>query len=464
MIVPFPERSERSERSGRAAEAPSRTRPDLLRAEWERIGLLGHCLAQGRRGQPVPDETLSRLEQLQAEIQVWRAEAWGEEDLSSYEYDLLACALAPEAEPRLGWLFQSLQSQSTAPQPYPTAALVHDLLALDALEANEIYAALAPDAPLRRRGLIRVDGEDPYQPIRPGTGVAARVLGRYEAEEVPPGAIPVRLTPRWSDLILPPDRITMLRELLLWVQHRDTVVEQWGGGDCGGPLALFAGPSGTGKTFAAAVIAAELGWPLYRVDLGRMVSKYIGETEKNLNRLFDTAHGRPMVLQFDEADSLFGKRGEVKEARDRYANLEVSHLLARVETHQGPCVLTTNLRKNLDPAFVRRFQVVIDFPRPDTGSRRQLWSRLLPPRAPRLPEVDPGFLGGAANLTGGGIRNAALHAAYLAAGDGTPISLAHVALAVWRELGKDGRELTRADLGPLSEHLPEEGSCGPSTN
>jgi hypothetical protein len=448
-------------------EAPETvpSRPDLLRAEWERVELLGHCLAQGRRGQEVSGETLSRLEQLQVQIQVWRREAWtavSETELAPHEYDLLACALAPEAEPRLGWMFQSLQPST--PQPYPTAALVHELLALDALEANQLYASLAPDAPLRRLGLVRLDGEDPYQPIRPGPGVAARALGRYEAEEIPPGAVPVRVRPRWNDLILPPDRITMLREMLLWVRHRQTVVEEWGGGDCGGPLALFAGPSGTGKTFAAAVLAAELGWPLYRIDLGRMVSKYIGETEKNLNRLFDTAHGRPMVLQFDEADSLFGKRGEVKEARDRYANLEVSHLLARVETHQGPCVLTTNLRKNLDPAFVRRFQVVVDFPRPDAGSRRQLWARLLPPRAPRLPEVDPDFLGGSVNLTGGGIRNAALLAAYLAAGAGTPIGLPHVALAVWRELGKDGRELTRADLGPLSEHLPEDGTCGPSIN
>jgi hypothetical protein len=444
---------------------PVTSRPELLRAEWERIELLGHCLAQGRRGQEVSGEALSRLEQLQIQIEVWRAEAWSgvtRDELSSHEYDLLACAVAPEAEPRLGWMFQSLQPAS--PQPYPTAALVHDLLALDAVEANQLYAALAPDAPLRRRALVRMDGEDPYQPIRPGPGVAARALGRYEAEEVPPGAVRVRMQPRWSDLVLPPDRVTMLRELLLWVRHRDKVVEEWGGGDCGGPLALFAGPSGTGKTFAAAVIAAELEWPLYRVDLGRMVSKYIGETEKNLNRLFDTAHGRPMVLQFDEADSLFGKRGEVREARDRYANLEVSHLLARVETHQGPCVLTTNLRKNLDPAFIRRFQVVIDFPRPDAGSRRQLWSRLMPPRAPRLPEVDPDFLGDSVNLTGGGIRNAALHAAYLAAGEGVPIGLPHVALAVWRELGKDGRELTRADLGPLSEHLPEDGACGPSIN
>jgi SpoVK/Ycf46/Vps4 family AAA+-type ATPase len=224
-------------------------------------------------------------------------------------------------------------------------------------------------------------------------------------------------------------------------------------------VAIFSGPSGTGKTFAAAVITAELGWPLYRVDLGRLVSKYIGETEKNLNRLFSAAHGQPMVLQFDEADSLFSKRGEVKEARDRYANMEVSHLLARIESHQGPVILTTNLRNHLDPAFARRFQVVIDFPRPDEIARGQLWEKLLPPKAPRQKDLNCAFLGKAVNLTGGNIRNAALMGAYLAAEQNAAISLGHISLAVWRELGKDGRELTREDLGTLVPYLPETPTC-----
>jgi hypothetical protein len=441
---------------GSAAPGAVLARPDLLRAEWERIELLGHCLAEARRGQEAGGEVISRLEALQTEVQKNRAEAWrvvDAPDLAPHEYDLLACAVAPEAEPRLGWLFQNLQPGT--PQPYPTPALVHDLLAMDAVEANVLYEALGDGGVLRQRNLVRVDGEDPYQPIKPGPGIAARLLGRREADAGPPGAMRVSLRATWDDLVLPPSCLAMMRELLLWVQHRRTVVEEWGGGEVGGPIALFAGPSGTGKTFASAVIAAELGWPLYRVDLGQLVSKYVGETEKNLNRLFDAAHGRPMVLQFDEADSLFGKRGEIKEARDRYANLEVNHLLARIEAHRGPCILTTNLRKNMDQAFARRFQVVVDFPRPDAESRARLWSRLLPPRAPRAAEVDPEFLGRAANLTGGGIRNAALHAAYLAAGQGSPITLAHVALAVWRELGKDGRELSRGDLGPLAPYFAE---------
>jgi SpoVK/Ycf46/Vps4 family AAA+-type ATPase len=246
----------------------------------------------------------------------------------------------------------------------------------------------------------------------------------------------------------------MLREFLLWIEHRDTVVGEWGGQRVGGPVALFVGPSGTGKTLAASVIANALGWPLFRVDLGRLVSKYIGETEKNLNQLFDAASGQPLVLQFDEADALFAKRGEVKEARDRYANMEVSHLLNRIEAHDGPCILTTNLRKQMDSAFNRRFQMVVEFTRPDPAARIALWQRLLPPRAPLAPEVEPTVLGHAVNLTGGGIRNAALHAAYLAAGQGTAIGLEHIALAVWRELAKAGREVALHDLGMLAAHLP----------
>jgi SpoVK/Ycf46/Vps4 family AAA+-type ATPase len=260
----------------------------------------------------------------------------------------------------------------------------------------------------------------------------------------------------WNDLILPTRCITMLREFLNWVKHRETVINQWGGIDVGGPIALFTGPSGTGKTWAACVLANVLGWPLYRVDLGKLISKYIGETEENLNRLFDAAHGQPMVLQFDEADSVFGKRGEIKEARDRYANMEVSHLLARVESHQGPCILTTNLRDNLDPAFVRRFQVVVEFNRPDESARTELWRLLLPRRAPGRDTLDLSMLGRAVNLTGGEIRNAALHAAHVAAAANSAITHNHIALAVWRELAKDGRELSIRDLGALAPYLNVE--------
>ena len=187
--------------------------------------------------------------------------------------------------------------------------------------------------------------------------------------------------------------------------------------------------------------------------LAGLVSKYIGETEKNLNALFDAAHGENMVLQFDEADSLFSKRGEVKEARDRYANLEVSHLLSRIEVHQGPCILTTNLRDQLDTAFARRFQVVVDFQKPDATARLQLWRRLLPCRAPLADDVDLATLANQVDLAGGSIRNAALHAAVTAAADSSPITMRHLARAVWRELAKAGRPVGTGEIGTLAGFL-----------
>jgi len=429
---------------------------DVLAPEWQRIDLLCHCLASSRRGQDLDPDMLERLRGLQQEVDRARSSgAWsvlGHETLSPIEIDVLASIVAPEIEPRIGWMYQDLQPGIG--RPYPCAALIQELLALEPHDAHAMHEALGVDGVLRRHGLIRGAGGEPYTPLQPQPGVSARLLGRSGAQPAPPGAVRIAQRADWDDLILPAERKAMLREYVLWVEHRETVVEKWGGALLGGPVALFAGASGTGKTMAAAVIARRLGWELYRVDLGRLVSKYIGETEQNLNALFDAAEGRQMILQFDEAESLFGKRGDVKEARDRYANMEVSHLLARIEVHHGPCILTSNLRKQLDPAFARRFQLVVDFPRPDAAARTELWRRLLPPRAPRDPEVRPELLGPALSLTGGNIRNAALHAAYLAAGESRAIQLSHVALAAWREFAKEGREISKADLGELACHLP----------
>ena len=368
------------------------------------------------------------------------------------EMDILVCALTPEAQPRLAWLYQALQPGITS--PYPTLALIQALFALEGDEVGAMWRALGPDQPLQHRRLIEVEGEGPFRLIRPGRGVVQRLFGMGIERDTPPGAVLVRQDANWDDLVLAEDRKVQIREFLLWIRHRETVVNRWKGQKVGGPVALFAGPSGTGKTFAAVVIARVLGWPLFRVDLGKLVSKYIGETEKNLNRLFDAAHDQPMVLQFDEVDSIMGKRAEIREARDRYANMEVSHLLARIEQHAGPCILTTNLRDHLDHAFYRRFQVVVEFPVPDVAARCMLWQRLMPAAAPREPDVDPAYLGEAVSLTGGSIRNAALHAAYLAADADRAITLSDIALSVWRELTKSGKPVSPSDLGPLIRYLP----------
>lgn len=430
-----------------------------LAPEWERIDLLGACLAQSRRGQAVPETMKQRLVQLQGQVQALRtAEPWSnlarDCELSWLDQDILACALAPEAEPRLGWMYQELQPGLVS--AYPTPALIRELFFMEPQDARSLTARLDETAPLKRARLIEHGTDGSFAPLRPSTHAQTRLFGWSASPAAPPGALEVPCRASWDELVLPPACQRGLEEFVYWVTYRHRVEREWGARLPGGPLALFAGPSGTGKTLAAEVIAASLGRRLYRVDLGMLVSKYIGETEKNLNALFDAAHGRDVMLLFDEADSLFGRRGDVREARDRYANMEVSHLLARIERHQGPCVLTTNLRQHLDPAFARRFQAVIEFPRPDAVARAELWRRGFPPRAPLAPDLDADRLGAALELTGGQIRNAALHAAFLAAAEDASVTFAHVARAVMSELAKDGREVPRSSLGMLAEHLPRE--------
>jgi hypothetical protein len=431
-------------------------------AEWARVELLARCAAERRLGRETGEDALANLVRLgQIVAQARSADTpwqWiARQPLEPLEYDVLACVVAPEIEPRIGWLFQELQLGPQ--QPYATRALLQELLSIPAGELRWLGAALADGAALRQRGLLECDDTGPFAPIRPGRGVAARLLG-FPAPSTPPrGTARVTLEAGWDDLVLPADRVAMMREYLSWIQQRPIVIDAWQGRATGGPVALFSGPSGTGKTLAASVIASELGWPLYRVDLGSLISKYIGETEKNLNLLLSDVHAREAVLQFDEADSLFGKRGEIRDARDRYANLEVSHLLARIEQHDGPCVLTTNLRGNLDPAFARRFQIVINFPRPEQAARARLWRMHLPRKAPLERAVDLELLAGAVHLTGGGIRNAAMHAAFLAAAGRGVIGMPELSLAIWRELGKDGRSLSPADLGPLARFVEDGALC-----
>lgn len=438
-----------------ADEVPA-SAPDL-KPEWDRIEWLIHCLAEIRAGKAPAEADLERVRGLQAEVRALRAmpSPWDRlnaSDLGELELDILSCVLGAEAQPRIAWMLETLRSGGGA--GYPSPALLQGILALEGNEIGDLYRALSPGAPLIARHLVEWEGRGPLAALVPGRGVIGRLLGFDTELPAPPGSLPVRIQARWEDLVLPPDRLRLLEEYLMWIKHKRRVEEDWGGRAAGGPVLLLSGPSGTGKTFAAAAIAASLGWPLFRVDLGILVSKYIGETEKNLNRLFDAAHGRKLVLQFDEADSLMGKRGDVKEARDRYANMEVSHLLSRMESHDGPCILTTNLRDQVDNAFFRRFHVVVDFPRPDAEDRARLWRGLLPPRIPIGPDLDLDLAGRAVSLSGGHIRNAALYAAFLAADAGKPLGMEHLALAVWREINKDGRQHGTADLGELALFLP----------
>ncbi len=260
----------------------------------------------------------------------------------------------------------------------------------------------------------------------------------------------------WGDLVLPANLLEQLRELTQQIRHRLKVFGEWGFGerlsDGKGICALFSGPSGTGKTLAAEVIANDLSLDLFRVDLARVVSKYIGETEKNLDQVFTDAYNANAILLFDEADALFGKRSEVRDAHDRYANLEIDFLLTRVDRHEGTCILTTNFASNIDDAMTRRLSLRVDFPFPDETQRRSIWAGVFPDRAPRDADIDLDVLAQRFRLSGGSIRNIALAAAFLAAEERSPIAMRHLAQSTRRELTKLGRPVT--DLKDVGIEIP----------
>ena len=247
-------------------------------------------------------------------------------------------------------------------------------------------------------------------------------------------------------------RLEVLRELVARYRHRHTVYHDWGfpARPSTGVTTLFAGPSGTGKTMAAEVIASALGLDLYRIDLSAVVSKYIGETEKNLEEIFTASAAGSLVLLFDEADALFGKRSEVSDAHDRYANIEVAYLLQRLERYDGFVIMATNLRNNIDSAFLRRIDLALEFEVPDAEQRRSIWNGIFPDGAP-LGDIDVDVLAGEYDVAGGTIRNAAVHAAFLAAADGSEIGMDHVVAALAREFQKMGRLRTARPPAQVSQ-------------
>ena len=253
----------------------------------------------------------------------------------------------------------------------------------------------------------------------------------------------------WDDLVLPETQLRTLREIATHVRHRFRVHEQWGFAAKGarglGISALFAGASGTGKTMAAEVLASELQLDLFRIDLSAVVSKYIGETEKNLRRVFDAAEAGGAILLFDEADALFGKRSEVKDSHDRYANIEVGYLLQRIETYRGLAILTTNFKQALDTAFLRRLRFVVQFPFPDAAQRAEIWRRVFPAATP-TDALAPAQLA-RLNVAGGNIRNIALHAAFLAADTTEPVRMKHLLQAARGECAKLERPPSEAEMG-----------------
>ncbi|MCJ7625113.1 MAG: ATP-binding protein, partial [Anaerolineaceae bacterium] len=264
-----------------------------------------------------------------------------------------------------------------------------------------------------------------------------------------------KINPRygWDDIVLPADRILLLQEIVSMVRGRPVVLEDWGVGEklasSAGVALLFAGQPGTGKTMGAEIIAFELGLDLYKIDLSTVVSKYIGETEKNISKIFEEAETSNAILFFDEADALFGKRSEVRDSHDRYANIEISYLLQRMEAYDGVTILATNMRANLDEAFTRRLHFIVEFPFPDKEERLRIWEALFPPGVPHEPDIDLTEFAKQYRLAGGNIRNILVNAAYLAAADGQKVSMAHLQHSLFRELQKIGRLVDKEDIEDL---------------
>jgi hypothetical protein len=316
----------------------------------------------------------------------------------------------------------------------PAATTVHFRLGPEQIKRSALMARRR--ARLEERAVEEADLRD-----------AARVQNSAGLERLARRIVP---EVNWDDLILPSEATEQLRELTDRARLSSLVLDEWGmqrGSRGEGITALFAGPSGTGKTMAAEVLTAELGFDLYAVDIATVVDKYIGETEKNLDRIFSEAAGVNGVLFFDEADALFGKRSDVRDSHDRYANVEVAYLLQRMEQYDGLAILATNLRANLDDAFTRRLQAVVEFPMPDAEHRLRIWEQCLGPRVPRASDLDLDFCARSFELSGGNIRNITLAAAVLAARAGQQIAMAHIIRSIEREYRKLGRLCTEREFG-----------------
>src|SRR5271165_3182235 len=313
-------------------------------------------------------------------------------------------------------------------------------------QINALVSQFRLTAPAIRASLHEALAASDDQPLETRLWKACRSQARLRLEDLAQRIEPVAV---WHDLVLPPADKALLRELAGQVVQRAKVYDSWGFAERVnrglGISALFSGPSGTGKTMAAEVLANELQLDLYRIDLASVVSKYIGETEKNLRRVFDAAEDSGAILFFDEADALFGKRSEVKDSHDRYANIEVSYLLQRVEEYRGLAVLATNLKGAVDVAFLRRIRFVINFPFPDATQRAEIWRRVFPAKTP-TDGLDPALLA-RLNIAGGNIRNIALNAAFLAAHAGEPVRMSHILHSARTEYAKLEKPLTEIGLG-----------------
>jgi hypothetical protein len=391
---------------------------------------------------------------------------WEREALLSGRVFLLECGDAPQAALALAERLRaplllscrdalpldgrpSIRIEARPPTPGEQRALWRGTLGPAAEQLNGQIDALATQfrlGPGAISGAARQAALSAEEPDADALWESCRELARPRLGEL---ALRIPSAATWDDLVLPSAHKDTLREIAVHVRRRATVYDTWGfaaKGERGlGIGALFVGPSGTGKTMAAEVLANELRLDLYRIDLSQVVSKYIGETEKNLRRVFDAAEAGGAILLFDEADALFGKRSEVKDSHDRYANIEVGYLLQRMEAYRGLAILTTNMKQALDPSFLRRIRFVVEFPFPDAAQRAEIWRHIFPAVTPTrgLQTEKLARL----NVAGGNIRNIALHAAFHAADADEPVGMGHLLRAARAECAKIEKPLSEAETG-----------------
>jgi hypothetical protein len=326
-----------------------------------------------------------------------------------------------------------------ASQVEPKLDAIIEAFSLDASEIAQTAEAIVQEAALTRVG------QTPETSLSAKAWVLCRTSARRSLDGL---ASRVENSTGWSDLVLPDAQTAILRQIAVHARHAARVNEAWGfGARYGrglGLSALFSGASGTGKTMAAGVLGRELDRDLYQIDLATVMSKYIGQTEKHLRKIFDAAERSGAILLFDEADALFGKRSQVRDSHDRYSNLEVSYLLQRMESYRGIAILTTNMQNALDTAFQRRLRFVVHFPFPDAPSRLRIWRSVFPAQAPTA-DLDYERLA-QLNVTGGSIRNIAVLAAFLAAEAETAVTMRHVLEAAWTEYAKLDKPLSHAEI------------------
>jgi ATPase family associated with various cellular activities (AAA)/Winged helix domain, variant len=372
--------------------------------------------------------------------------------LTAAEAVVVLAALAPEADEKFDVLYGLLDDRGGTGLTGEVARTLVARTLQGRLDAAEL---LAPNARLRALKLVTLDPSDAALlagRLRLNPELASWLLGRAGYEPEFSSEFPARrlTTVHGLDtLVLRADVRVRLEAVLERIRHREVVLDTWGFArhhdNAAGYVVLFHGPAGTGKTTAAAVLGRAAGVPVYRIDLSSVISKYIGETEKNLGGIFDRAEARDWILFFDEADALFGRRGEIHDARDRYANQEISYLLQRLETFSGVSILATNLVRNIDDAFLRLIHSQVAFASPELEERTELWRRLVPPEVPLGKDVDVESLADEYQLSGAEIRNAVFHAAFRASADGGVVCAEHLRDGVRAEYEKNGRLFPAAE-------------------